>query len=249
MEPLYQNILASLATVVYVKAVIASCEFAVSRQWLPAKVSRKVIHVAAGSWIMFWPLFSTDHWTWKLNILIPAIYTVQLFVKGAIVRDPEDVDIKTMTRTGNPTELLYGPLYFTTVMNVVGLLFFRKQVGICIMACLGYGDGIAPLVGYYLPFGHYPTYPFEGHKDTKTLSGSLAFFVASILGYHLLRSIMPSMIEADGQLSEAPAAGVDVDEFGLILRVAAITTITEGITGKYDNIFIPIIVYAACEYF
>jgi hypothetical protein len=98
---------------------------------LPVKISRKIIHVAAGSWIIFWPLFSTEHWTWKLNILVPAIDSVQLFVKGAIIQDPNDVDVKTMTRTGNPTELIYGPLFFTIIMNIVVIFLFSKGRGDC----------------------------------------------------------------------------------------------------------------------
>lgn len=99
-NPLHQNLLGALATVVYVKAVIGSCDFLVSRKWLASKISRKIVHMAAGSWILFWPLFDTSHVTWKLNITVPAVYTVQLFVKGAILRDPNDAEVKTLTRHG-----------------------------------------------------------------------------------------------------------------------------------------------------
>jgi dolichol kinase len=231
MEPLHQNLLGALAMVVYIKTVIGVCDIAVSQCWLSVKITRKIIHVAAGSWIIFWPLFSTEHWTWKLNILVPAIYSVQLFVKGAIIQDPNDIDVKTMTRTGNPTELIYGPLFFTIIMNIVGIWCFQKEEGIVIMACLGFGDGMAPLAGGFFPFGKYPTYPF-GPKDQKTLSGSLGFFVSSIVGFYLLRSIL-----MDGSW-----------DFGMILRVASITSVAEGITGAYDNIFIALTAYAATQY-
>jgi hypothetical protein len=37
-------------------------------------------------------------------------------------------------------------------------------------------------------------------------------------------------------------------DFGMILRVASITTVTEGITGAFDNIFIALTAYAAVQY-
>jgi len=224
LDPLHQNILAALATVVYVKLVVGGCDFAVSRKLLSPKISRKVIHIAAGSWIIFWPVFNTDHWTWKLNVVVPAVYTVQLFVKGAILRDPNDVDVKTMTRTGSPTELLAGPMIFTILMTIVGLRLYQNQLGVVIMACLGYGDGIAPLVGYYFPYGtHYPTFPF-GPNDKKTLMGSLGFFVASLVGYKALAFLI---VERDFE-----AGG---EEFEMMVKVAALAAVTEGLCGAYDN--------------
>ena len=104
-------------------------------------------------------------------------------------------------------------------MSVVGLKYFRKEEAIFVMGCLGYGDGIAPLVGSYFPYGKYPTFPF-GPNDKKTLSGSLGFFVASIVGYYCLR----------GVATETTA------DFQDVVKVAATCTIAEGITGKWDNI-------------
>jgi dolichol kinase len=231
LDPRHQNVLAAIATIAYVKIVIAGCDFVVSYNLIPSKVSRKIIHIAAGSWLIFWPLFTTDDSTWRLNILVPAIYSVQLFVKGAIFKDKEDVDVKTMSRTGNPSELLLGPLFFTMIMNMVGILCFRKKEAIHIMACLGFGDGIAPLIGGSFPFGQYPTYPF-GTNDKKTLSGSLGFFVASLVGYYALSF-----------------AAIDASEnFESVAKVAAACAVAEGVTGTYDNIFIALTAYVASEY-
>jgi len=228
MEPLHQNILAATGTIVYVKFVIGGCDFAVSRNLLPPKISRKIIHIAAGSWLIFWPLFSEDHWSWRLNILVPAIYSVQLFVQGAIIKNKEDQDVKTMTRTGNPSELLFGPLFFTLIMNTMGLFFFRKEEAIFVMACLGFGDGLAPLAGEYFPFGMYPTFPF-GPNDKKTLTGSLGFFCGSIIGYYCLRF---AAVNTSG-------------DFESVLQISALCAVTEGISGIFDNILVAIVAYFA----
>ena len=232
-SPLTQNILAAIVTVVYVKAVIGFCDLAVDRKWLPSKVSRKVIHICAGSWIIFWPLFSREHWTWRLNILVPAIYSVQLFVKGFIIQDPNDKDVKTMSRSGKPIELCYGPLFFTIIMSLCGLELFMNPVGIYVMACLGFGDGIAPLAGHYFPFGAYPTFPF-GPKDKKTLSGSFGFFVSSIVGSILLKTII---------------LGKEVEnDWPSMMRMAFAGTVAEAATGAMDNPFIASAVYATYKY-
>ena len=224
-DPLHQNVHAALFTVVYVKAVVGFCDFAVSRQILAPKISRKCIHICAGCLIIFWPLFNTDHWTWKLNVLVPAIYTVQLFVKGAILKDPNDQDVKTMTRTGSPAELLNGPIMFTIISTYIGIYLYRTQLGVVIISCLGFGDGIAPLLGYYFPCGtHYPTFPF-GPNDKKTLTGSLGFFCASLVGYSLLNFlILDENREFDGE-----------EELKMITTVAALMAAIEGLCGAYDN--------------
>jgi dolichol kinase len=225
-NPIHQNILVALATVVYVKAVVGSCELLVSKQLLSLMISRKTIHIAAGSLIAFWPLFDTDHWTWKLNVLVPAIYAVQLFVKGAILRDPTDPDVQTMTRTGSPTELLNGPLLFAILMIYVGLELYGTQLGVVILACLTYGDGIAPLVGYYFPCGtHYLTFPF-GKDDKKTLMGSLGFWGASVIGYFILKGLI---LEEHRDFAEGHA------EFQMIATLAAVVAVVEGLCGPYDN--------------
>jgi hypothetical protein len=221
-HPLHQNILAAFGTVVYVKLVVGLCDFCVSRKLLAPRISRKCIHMAAGAWIVWWPLFREDHWTWRLNVLVPAIYTVQLFVKGLVLQDPKDVDVQTMTRTGNPKELLNGPILFTNLMTVVGLLLFRQKMGVVIMVCLGFGDGVAPLLGYYVPFGSYPTWPF-GPNDRKTLSGSMGFVLASVIGYYLMRFVI---------LDHGVGSG---DDMRMIVEVATVAAVTESISGPFDN--------------
>lgn len=240
-DPVHQNVLAAVLTVVYVKAVVGACEALVHRGWLAPRISRKIIHVAAGSWIVFWPLFAEEHWTWRLNVLVPVVYSLQLFAKGAILKNPNDPDVRTMTRTGSPSELLNGPLLFTLIMTAVGLRLFRTQLGVVVMTCLGFGDGIAPLVGYYFPLGSYPTFPFHNDtNDRKTLSGSMGCFVAAVVGYHALKFVVlldggDHEYEYDHDYDNNRFMNNGDDELAMIVRVAAIVAITEGISGSYDN--------------
>ena len=62
LDPVHRNVVAALATVIYVKVVVGTCDFCVSNKILAPKISRKCIHIAAGSWILWWPYFDTSHW-------------------------------------------------------------------------------------------------------------------------------------------------------------------------------------------
>jgi phytol kinase len=216
-----QNIIACLAGLVYIKSIVAACEYIKDKQLMPADVTRKIIHVAAGCWCLSWPFFDTSHWTWQLNVLLPAIYTVQLFVKGVIIQDPEDTDVKTMSRSGKPIELCEGPIIFTLVMIYCGLYQYRTQLGVCIMAGLGFGDGIAPLIGARWPIGYY-----RSGSTVKSYAGSIAVFLSTFLGVRLLESLIV--------VGKAPMKSSDV------VTVSLTTTVAEALSGKWDNIGIPL---------
>ena len=89
---------AALVTVVYVKCVIGCCDLLLHFKVISPDVSRNIVHVAAGSWCVFWPLFDASDATVLLNITVPAVYAVQLFYKGAILKDPKDSDVRTVSR-------------------------------------------------------------------------------------------------------------------------------------------------------
>ena len=220
-EPLYQNIAACLATLVYVKGVVGACDAAVSARVLPSDISRKIVHCAAGAWCLFWPFFNEDHWTWQLNVAIPAVYSVQLAVKGGIIQDPNDPDVKTMSRSGRPIELCQGPLLFALVMLYTGLYQFKTTTGVYIMAAMGFGDGIAPLVGKRFPVGYYRTF---GQGQYKTVSGSFGMLLATLMGVRIFHT----------------GIGVPIILHTTeILGMAVVATLAEALGGKWDNPLIP----------
>lgn len=81
MNPVLQNIIVTIGGLVYVFGVVAIMDFAVKKGF-PQDLSRKVVHIAAGSWLIFWPLYNPDHWTKYLNITPALIWTILLLIKG-----------------------------------------------------------------------------------------------------------------------------------------------------------------------
>lgn len=224
MDPIVkQNLLWTLATVIYVKVIVASCDFCLSRGLLAPDVSRKIIHIGACSWCLFWPYFDTGHWTWRCNVAVPMVYAIQLFVKGAILCDPNDRDVKTMSRSGKPSELLYGPLQFTLIMQFCGLNEFMQPVSVFIMGAM-LGDGVAPLIGKRIPWGRYTT--FGG--DTKTLTGSTGMFLGSLCGMMWFRYWF------------GMADKLDLET---MIQVSLVACLAEAISGNLDNPVIALSVY------
>ncbi len=80
LAPLWNNIGCALLTVIYVQAILELGTF-VRNSLKSGFVSRKLTHIGASCWLLFWPLFDDSHWSWRLNILVPAVMSIRLFYK------------------------------------------------------------------------------------------------------------------------------------------------------------------------
>lgn len=219
VSPAYYNILITFCSFIYVFGVVALMDIAVKKGF-PQDLSRKVVHVAAGSWLVFWLLYDSSHWTKYLNISAAFVWTILLLIKGFTAK-PDDEAVRTMTRFGDRKELLRGPLYFTLVMNLLGTYFYSTPFALTAMGFLTWGDGIAPIVGT-----RYGKHPYKIFSE-KTIEGSITFFVCGLLGSVLFNSIF----------------GMNLD-IQFLLICAVVATIVEGFSPKdFDNILIPLAIY------
>lgn len=177
-DPLIWNfIIGVIAALVYVQGIILLMEKMVTSGKLSSDLSRKVIHIAAGSFIWTWLFIDTsDGVTYLFNIAVPLLFFFTFLYKG-YRGSPEDKDVKTMSRTGDPRELLKGTLYFTIIMMIAGTIFFGSYLGMLMMAILGFGDGIAPYIGK-----RYGSHKYKTFGREKSIEGSIGFFVVALLG-------------------------------------------------------------------
>ena len=215
MNPVLNNAVITLLSFIYVFGVVGLMDFAV-KKGLSQDISRKIVHIAAGSWLLFWPLFDQSHWTKYLNISPALLWTFLLFIKGFTAK-PDDQAVKTMTRTGDRKELLRGPLYFTLVMNVMGTVFFYSVGAIISMGFLSWGDGLAPVIGQ----------KYGRHKykilSEKSVEGSIAFLIFGILGCIIFSIILLGTININ-----------------FILIASIIATLVEASSpSNWDNILVP----------
>ena len=222
----WHNALVTLLTFVYVFSVPPLMDYLVTNHALPRDISRKITHICAGSAIIFLPLFIDLGRSHFLNITVFAVWTVLLIQKGLFAAE-DDQAVKTMTRTGDRRELLKGTLYFVIVAMICGTLYYKQFAGVLAMAMLGWGDGLAPIIGT-----RYGKLKYRVLSD-KSVEGSLAFLVGSIFaGLFFVRLIVPESFDATK-----------------IVTIAVIATIVEGISPKeVDNITIPLAVIAAARF-
>jgi phytol kinase len=226
LSPLYNNLLAALLTIVYVFSLVALMEVCVTRFGLARDLSRKITHIGAGMIIAFLPLFDDTHWSKYLNVSIFVIWIFLLVQKG-LFADVDDEAVKTMTRTGDRRELLKGPLYFVIVATICGTLFYKTFEGVLAMAVLGWGDGMAPIIG-----SRYGKIKYK-ILSQKSLEGSLTMFASAFIASLLLiQFIIPKEYN-----------------FNRILILSAIATVAEGISPKeLDNFTIPIAVIGGAQF-
>jgi phytol kinase len=82
-----------------------------------------------------------------LAALEPLLISVQFTLVGfGVIKDQAAVD--AMSRTGNPQEILRGPLFYGIVFVVVTLFYWKDTpIGIVALMLMCGGDGLADVVG------------------------------------------------------------------------------------------------------
>ena len=148
---------------------------------LQPNLSRKLIHTtSAPAFLLCWPLFSELPEARLLASIVPSLQIAKLWLasRGKLGADGEQM-VLAISRSESTDELAGGPLVYTLVLLVAGLLGWRTlwaAVAICQMAV---GDGLADIVGRRFGAVKWPFAP------TKSPAGSAAFVLgafASSLG-------------------------------------------------------------------
>ncbi len=226
ISPLLGNLITTALTFIYVFGLLAIVNFCVTRFGLPQDISRKIVHIGAGTVIVFLPLYNDLHWSKYLNVTVFVVWLI-LFIQKGFFGSPDDEAVKTMTRTGDKSELLKGPLYFVIVATICGTLLYKNFSGIVAMASLGWGDGFAPIIG-----SRYGRWKYKILSD-KTVEGSFSMFIfAFAASIFFVWLIIPS-------------------EFNItrILLLSFIAALVEGFSPKeIDNILIPTVIIIAANF-
>ncbi len=163
------------------------------RGWLSPQLSRKIIHIGTGPmFVLCWPIFSTADSARYCAALVPLSITAQFVAIGAgWIADPAAV--QAMTRTGNPQEILRGPLFYGLVFVVCTVAFWRTSpVGIIALMLMCGGDGLADIVGRR--FGTRKL-PFNSEKSwagsAAMLGGSITFAFGMLVWFSALGLLNP----------------------------------------------------------
>ncbi len=200
-------------------------------------VTRKVIHTfAAPVWMVSWLLFSGGLFSRWLAMIVPLLFVLQFLAIGTGRVENEDF-VRSMSRSGDPKELLGGTLYYATIMVIFGILWFyvppggnvaqASPIAIIALACLAGGDGLADVIGR--KYGGERKFGIGGSE--KTIAGAFGMFIGSLLFSIVLLLIFSLVV----------SSFVVADIFVPLLIISIVVTIVEFLTPKgYDNISIPI---------
>jgi dolichol kinase len=200
-------------------------------------VTRKVIHTfAAPLWVLTWMLFSGGIFSRWLAIIVPLIFVLQFVMIGTGKSKNEDF-VRSMSRSGDPRELLGGTLYYATLMVIIGILWFyvpsdgnlanATPLALIVFGCLAGGDGFADVIGR--KYGGSKKFGIGGAE--KTIVGMIGMLIGSFLFSFVLVFLFSLEV----------AAFSVVDLILPILVVSIVATIIEAITPKgLDNLTITI---------
>lgn len=107
--------------------------------------------------------------------MVPLVNCFRLVIHGLSLAKDEGL-IKSVTREGNPEELLRGPLYYVLVLIFCALVFWRESpIGMVSVAMMCGGDGVADIMGRRFGSSKLP------HNQHKSWAGSISMFVFGFL--------------------------------------------------------------------
>jgi dolichol kinase len=202
---------------------------------LSTDVTRKVIHIfAAPLWVLTWMLFSGGIFSRYLAIIVPLFFVLQFVAIGTGKVENKDF-VDSMSRSGDPKELLGGTLYYALLMVFFGLTSFYSAPGgttplaLIVFGCLAGGDGLADVIGR--KYGGEKKFGIMGSE--RTVAGSIGMFLGSFLFSFILMFFFSFEINA-------------WDPIPLLiplLVISLIATIVEALSPKgLDNWTVPIVV-------
>ena len=222
------NYIALVITFAVSVLFLRSMDYIAHRGWMDSRLSRKVIHIGTGPlFVLCWFLFQETPDARWLAALVPFAVTVQFALIGlGVIKD--EASVEAMSRSGDPREILRGPLFYGIMFVVLTIVFWRDTpTGIVALMMLCGGDGIADIIGRKVKS------PKLSWSENKSIAGSLGVFFG---GWILSALILFIYVNA----------GVFPAPFTLYLipltLIALGTTIIESLPFKdVDNITAPVV--------
>mmetsp|Transcript_7090 Transcript_7090/g.9214 ORF Transcript_7090/g.9214 Transcript_7090/m.9214 type:complete len:266 (+) Transcript_7090:83-880(+) len=194
---------------------------------------RQGLHILLFSCIIFWPLFDMSEggnggssWSWRLNTLVPSVLMARLVYKGAILKDPNDIEVQTISRSSSPSELLWGPLQRAALLCYLGLYHFQTTEAAIHVAAVGVGDALAPWFGMW--FGRHQ-YQMPLSAAPKTMEGSVVgVFLGTSIGIYACLYVM----------------GLPFLPLSAVLAYGMLAAVVEGTSpGHFDNLTVPLAIH------
>lgn len=172
MNPYFATLLTFTVAIAFLRLM----DFFAHRGWIESKLSRKFIHIGTGPiFVLCWLMFPDAPSARYLAALVPLLITVQFILVGTgLMKD--DAAVQAMTRTGDPREILRGPLFYGIMFVALTVIYWKDSpIGITALMMMCGGDGIADIVGRRVRS------PKLFWSPEKSVAGSLSVFAGGAL--------------------------------------------------------------------
>ncbi|MFX0204979.1 MAG: hypothetical protein ACFFDT_03270, partial [Candidatus Hodarchaeota archaeon] len=152
---LIQDILILIAVLIVVLLFITLMYVIRKKEVISQYFSRKLIHICAGPTFVLSFIFYSGSWfSPYIASILPGIFVLLFFLIGVGIIKNEHF-VHSMSRSGDPRELLRGTFYYACVGGIVTLFFWTSYpptassspISIVIISTLAFGDGFADIVG------------------------------------------------------------------------------------------------------
>ncbi|HQN05569.1 MAG TPA: phosphatidate cytidylyltransferase [Anaerolineaceae bacterium] len=220
--------LAFILTLVIALLWLRLVDLLAHRGVISSSMSRKIIHAGTGLiFILCWLLFPEKPIARFLAAIIPLGITAQFALVGfGVIKDQASVD--AMSRSGQRTEILRGPLFYGLVFIILTLVYWKDSpIGIVALMLLCGGDGLADIVGSRVLSAKIPW------SKSKSLAGSAGMLLGG-----LVFSLTVMWIYTAVGIFAGPFSGYSIP---IIIITAAATLIESLPFSDIDNITVPAI--------
>lgn len=222
-----------LVCMILVLVIVLVIFYILSKKGMDVFFTRKGVHISGGCYSFFWLMASDNSWARWVGAILPFL-TAILFILIGLKIIPGRFMVDSMSRTGEPFDLIKGTLFYALVMALICVFIWKDQPwGLIIIMTIAWGDGIAPIAGRY--FGKHKYRSIGGVE--KSLEGSIAMFIFSVAFSYLIVFLFGLVHGQDWLFG-----GIWPWLWGKILILAFVATIAEGLSPTdFDNLTVPIV--------
>jgi len=233
------DLIATVISIVILLAIVQINAY-MQKKGVSQIITRKLVHILAGPvFVVTWMLFSGEIVSHYIAVIVPLLFVLQFLTIGMGIIKNESF-VASMSRSGDPRELLQGTLYYAIVMVLMTFFWFyvpstgisnANPTALLIIGCVSGGDGLADIIGR--KFGGEKKFGIKGSE--KTIVGSIAMLAGSIVVSSILVLIF----------------SLEVPQFDIlvlilpIIVVSIVATIVEAVSPKgTDNftIFLAVVI-------
>ncbi len=107
-------------------AIILTVFYVLSKKGMDVFFTRKGVHIAAGCYSIFWLMASDDKWARWVAAIPPGLIAIVFLLIGLKVI-PGKFMVNSMSRTGEPFDLIKGTLIYSLVMFLICIFIWKDQ--------------------------------------------------------------------------------------------------------------------------